>query len=297
MSFEEELKVKTERIEGILNEALPEPKENEQARLIEAMRYSVLSGGKRLRPLLMEEAVKLFKGNPETAEPFMAAIEFIHSYSLIHDDLPAMDNDEYRRGRKTTHVVYGEDIAILAGDALLNYAFEMIAKAIVYNPSSESAWAFKVLSEKAGAFGMVGGQCVDVLNDNSGDPLDMDELLFIHENKTAALIEAALMCGAILAGANEEEVSHMEAVGSKVGLAFQIRDDILDVTGSDSELGKPVGSDEKNKKTTYVSLVGVEKASQKVGELSAEAIKILSSFKDRNEFLEQLLKNLIHRRR
>ena len=232
-----------------------------------------------------------------SADAFMAALEYIHNYSLVHDDLPAMDNDEYRRGRKTTHVVYGEDIAILAGDALLNYAYETAASAVMkYQGDVSVCKAFAILAEKAGIFGMVGGQCVDVLNDDMQDELTMEEILFIHENKTAALIECALMCGAVLAGANDEDVKKMEKVGSNIGLAFQIQDDILDVTSTFEELGKPIGSDEKNCKTTYLSLTGMEKSKEEVKRLSDEAVEILQSMTNRNEFLEDLILSLISRK-
>ncbi|MBP3420977.1 MAG: polyprenyl synthetase family protein [Lachnospiraceae bacterium] len=296
MSFNEIRDIKVKEIEQIIMDYLPK-QEGMQEKVIEAMHYSVMAGGKRLRPMLLKEAYALFGGNDDKADAFMAALEYIHNYSLVHDDLPAMDNDEYRRGRKTTHVVYGEDIAILAGDALLNYAYETAASAVMkYQGDMNVCKAFSILAKKAGIFGMVGGQCVDVLNENKQDNLTMEEILYIHENKTAALIECALMCGAVLAGANDEEVAQMEKVGSNIGLAFQIQDDILDVTSTFEELGKPIGSDEKNSKTTYLSLTGMEHSKAEVKRLSDEAVGILQSMNNRNEFLEELILSLISRR-
>ena len=245
----------------------------------------------------MQEAYRLFGKEDSKVYPFMAALEYIHNYSLVHDDLPAMDNDEYRRGQKTTHVVYGEDLAILAGDALLNYAFETIADGMMQNPSDVNMIkAFQIFAKKAGIFGMVGGQSVDVINENNNCEMTMDDILFIHENKTAALIECALMCGAALAGANDEQISQMEKVGSNIGLAFQIQDDILDATGSFEELGKPIGSDEKNQKATYLSLQGMEKSAADVKRLSEEAVTILGQMPNRNLFLEDLVMSLVERR-
>lgn len=295
MNFNEIRDEKVKEIEEIIFSYLPK-EEGPQKKVIEAMHYSVKAGGKRLRPMLLKEAFLLFGGTGDKADAFMAALEYIHNYSLVHDDLPAMDNDEYRRGRKTTHVVYGEDLAILTGDALLNYAYEVAAGALLKYPGDLSvSRAFAILAGKAGIHGMVGGQCVDVMNEERPD-LSMEEILFIHENKTAALIECALMCGAVLAGADEEETAMMEKVGSDIGLAFQIQDDILDVTSTFEELGKPIGSDEKNKKATYLSLTGMEKSKEEVERLSDEAVNILRNRENRNEFLEELVLSLISRR-
>ena len=296
MNFKEELNQKVEEIENMIFSKLPE-EEGPQKTVVQAMRYSVMAGGKRLRPLLMQEAYRLFGKEDSKVYPFMAALEYIHNYSLVHDDLPAMDNDEYRRGRKTTHVVYGEDLAILAGDALLNYAFETIAEGMEKHPSDAGmVKAFRIFSKKAGIFGMVGGQSVDVINENNNANMNLDDILFIHENKTAALIECALMCGAALAGANDEQISQMEKVGSNIGLAYQIQDDILDATGSFEELGKPIGSDAKNQKATYLSLQGMEKSAADVKRLSEEAVTILGQMPNRNLFLEDLVMSLVERR-
>lgn len=237
----------------------------------------------------------MFGGTSKVIEPFMAAIEMIHTYSLIHDDLPAMDNDEYRRGRKTTHVVYGEAMAILAGDALLNYAFETAASAFVLDEGNPAIGkAFMILASKAGVYGMIGGQVVDV--ESEGKEIDADTLKFIHIHKTSALLESAMLIGAVLAGASEQQQRTVELAARELGLAFQIRDDILDVTGNTDELGKPVGSDEKNHKNTYVALEGLEKAKEDVKRYSESAIDRLKSLPARNEFLYELIEELIDRR-
>lgn len=281
-------------IEAILKSYLPQ-QEGHQSLIMEAMEYSLMAGGKRLRPMLMRETYRLFGGKDKLVEPFMAALEMIHTYSLVHDDLPAMDNDEYRRGRKTTHVVYGEAMGILTGDALLNYAFETATAAFTTYPeeSLRIGKALQILGQKAGIYGMIGGQVIDVTS--AGKEISKEVLDVIHELKTAALIEAAMMIGAILAGASEEEVQKVERVAHNVGLAFQIQDDVLDVTSSAEVLGKPVGSDEKNEKTTYVTILGIERAREYVKEISEEAIALLQSFSVRNVFLEELIEKLIYR--
>ena len=296
MNFKEEYQRRVDYIESILTKYLP-GQEGYQKIIMEAMEYSLMAGGKRLRPMLMLESFCLFGGEGEIIEPFMAAIEMIHTYSLVHDDLPAMDNDEYRRGRKTTHVVYGEDMGILAGDALLNYAFETACKAFDLEPenSLRIGRALKILAEKAGIYGMIGGQVIDVKE--TGHAVSKEVLDTIYKLKTAALIEAAMMIGAILGGASEEEVKKTEQIACNVGIAFQIQDDILDVTSTSEVLGKPVHSDEKNEKTTYVTLMGVEEAGRKVQELSDEAVSLLHQLPGVHEFLEQLLLALIHRDR
>ena len=275
MNFEHVTKDKVKEIETILRRYLPEEK-GCQKTVLEAMNYSVLAGGKRLRPLLMQETYRMFGGTTHIAEPFMAALEMIHTYSLVHDDLPAMDNDEYRRGRKTTHVVYGEAMGILAGDALLNYAFETAIQA--YDMTSEYqrvTAAMKVLAGRAGIYGMIGGQTVDIEAEHKQTKLDEEHLLFIHENKTGALIQAAMCIGAILAGADEEAVRNMEQCALDIGVAFQIQDDILDITSTTEVLGKPVGSDAKNEKMTYVSLKGMDQAIEDVQKYSKRAMDIL----------------------
>lgn len=281
-------------VEQIVTSFLPK-EEGYQKTVLEAMNYSVSAGGKRLRPMLMLETYRMFGGTSKVIEPFMAAIEMIHTYSLIHDDLPAMDNDEYRRGRKTTHVVYGEAMAILAGDALLNYAFETAASAFVLDEGNPAIGkAFMILASKAGVYGMIGGQVLDV--ESEGKEIDADTLKFIHIHKTSALLESAMLIGAVLAGASEQQQRTVELAARELGLAFQIRDDILDVTGNTDELGKPVGSDEKNHKNTYVALEGLEKAKEDVKRYSESAIDRLKSLPLRNEFLYELIEDLIDRR-
>ena len=296
MSWKNRLQTRVEEVEQVIQSFLPE-ETGYQKTVLEAMNYSVLAGGKRLRPMLMEETYKLFGGNGKIVEPFMAAMEMIHTYSLVHDDLPAMDNDEYRRGRKTTHVVYGEGMAILAGDGLLNYAFETALKAFDLEPANPAIGkALQVLAKKAGVYGMIGGQTADIEAENMDQSkVSNDLLLFIHENKTAALIQSSMMIGAILAGACEADIKAMEKIAYNVGIAFQIQDDILDITSSLEVLGKMTGSDEKNNKVTYVTLNGMEKSKEDVEKLSKEALTLLRSFENKNEFLNQLIEELITR--
>lgn len=296
MNFKLELEQRTKEIEQILMRYLPQA-EGHQHQIMEAMNYSITAGGKRLRPMLMKETYQLFGGNSQVIEPFMAAMEMIHTYSLVHDDLPAMDDDEYRRGKKTTHVVYGEAMGILAGDALLNYAFETAVKAFEMAPeqSLTIGKALGILAGKAGIYGMIGGQVVDVLA--TGKPLSREELDFIYELKTGALIKASMMIGAVLAGASDADISKVEQIASDVGLAFQIQDDILDVTSTTEELGKPVKSDEKNEKTTYVTLRGLEQSEKDVTRISGEAIRLLDEIDVKNSFLELLIRELIHRKK
>lgn len=302
MNFEEHLAADVREIEEILKRYLP--KEEGYAKTVaEAVNYSVLAGGKRLRPMLLLECCRLFGGREELAAPFMAAIEFIHTYSLVHDDLPCMDNDEYRRGRKTTHAVYGEGMAVLAGDALLNLAFETASSAFSRTENEEelrrAARAMQILSAKSGIGGMVGGQCADTQAEEfPPEKVTQELLLYIHENKTAAMIQSPMMIGALLAGADEEKLEALERIGSKIGLAFQIRDDILDLTSSLQELGKQTGSDLKNNKVTYVSLNGMEASEKEVRRLSEEALQELKGLaENRNEFLERLVEDLITRKK
>lgn len=337
--FRELLARKTEEMNRILEDYLPE-EAGPQKTVLEAMNYSVRAGGKRLRPMLMWETFLLCGGRAEDrplVEPFLAAIEMIHTYSLVHDDLPAMDNDEYRRGRKTTWAVYGEAMGILAGDGLLNLAFETAAQAFescgntaqpARAPSADrdllarafgshdgaaqdappartagaaylprAARALSVLARKAGVYGMIGGQTADVEAEGQEHPVTEEQLLYIHAHKTAALIQAAMTVGAILAGAGEEQVDLLEKCARNIGIAFQIQDDILDVVGDSAELGKPVGSDAQNGKQTYVTLKGLERAQADVEVLSEEAIRILDAFGDGHDFLRQLILELTHRRK
>jgi len=290
----EELQQKVEHINDVLEKFLP-AEEGQQRIIFEAMNYSVRAGGKRLRPILMEETYHMFGGSSAVIEPFMAAIEMIHTYSLVHDDLPAMDNDEYRRGKKTTHAVYGEAMGILAGDALLNLAYETAAKAFGMEVAdARVARAFAVLAKKAGVYGMVGGQVVDVQSEDSGD-ITKEKLDFIYRLKTGALIESSMLIGAVLAGATKNEQNTIEKAATEVGLAFQIQDDILDVTSTLEVLGKPIGSDEKNHKATYVSFEGLEKAKEDVALYTNSAVARMDSLVVKNEFLNELLLYLISR--
>ena len=294
MNFKEELERRIREIENIIQAYLPREK-GFQKTVIEAMNYSILAGGKRLRPLFMKETYDMMGGGGKEIEPFLAAMEMVHTYSLIHDDLPAMDNDEYRRGRKTTHVMYGEAMAILAGDGLLNYAFETAAKAFqMGDDPARVGRALALFAGKAGIYGMIGGQTADIEAEEKGG-ITEELLLFIHENKTAALIQSAMMTGAILAGASDRDVDRLEKIGYNIGVAFQIQDDILDVTGKTEILGKPVGSDEKNNKITYVTIKGLKQAQADQRALSEEAIALLGSFGRRNLFLEKLVEDLVTR--
>ena len=295
MNFQDELTKRTEEIEEILKSFLPEEKGFART-MAQAMNYSMLAGGKRIRPMLMQETYRLFGGKEKVIWPFMTGMEMIHTHSLIHDDLPALDNDDYRRGRLTTHKVYGEAMGILSGVALLNYAYETMLLAFERTAYPERVIrGLSVMAEKTGIHGMLGGQSVDVEND--GTPLTKEMLDYIYRNKTSALIEAAMMTGAILAGADENSVAIIEEAAGKIGLAFQIQDDILDVTSTEEELGKPVHSDEKNNKVTYVTLFGIEEASRQVKELSEDAVSLLKGLNKNNEFLYLLVEKLINRRK
>ncbi|WP_099469062.1 polyprenyl synthetase family protein [Konateibacter massiliensis] len=293
MNFKEELQQHVEEIEAIIKSYLPK-EEGFQKTVLSAVNYSILAGGKRIRPMLMQETYRLFGGSKDVIKPFMAAMEMIHTYSLVHDDLPAMDNDEYRRGRKTTHAVYGEAMGILAGDGLLNLAFETATQAFQTGEEYERIGkALQILAMKAGIYGMIGGQTVDIEND--GKPIEKDMLDFIYRLKTGALMEGSMMIGAILAGADDKEVAVIEKIAASVGLAFQIQDDILDVTSTMEVLGKPINSDEKNNKITYVSLEGLEKAKQDVEEISKQALLLLNGLGHENVFLNNLIDMLITR--
>ena len=307
MSFHEELEARTKQAEEILQKYLPAKEEAYQKTVMDAMHYSAMAGGKRLRPVLMKECFILFGGTGEIIEPFMAALEMIHNYSLVHDDLPAMDNDEYRRGKLTTWKVYGECMAILAGDGLLNFAFEtasnafrMVDKECGTDPAQQLKTyravgrSMQILSKKAGIYGMIGGQTADIEAEGRND-LTEELLLFIHEHKTAALMECAMMIGAALAGASQSDIEKMERVASNIGIAFQIQDDILDITSTTEVLGKPVGSDEKNHKTTYVTLKGLERSQRDVEDISKKEIDILEKYDKGDCYLTNLTRFLIHR--
>lgn len=296
MDFQQQLATKITKIEQILSAYLP-PEQGRARTVLQAMNYSVNAGGKRLRPLLLAETYTLFGGSEQVAEPFAAAIEMIHTYSLVHDDLPAMDNDEYRRGKKTTHAVFGEAMGILAGDALLTFAFETAAKGLELTAdATRVARAMGLLAKKAGIYGMIGGQVIDVEAEGNQN-LTLDQILEIHTLKTGALLEASMMIGAVLAGADEEDMGKLERIARNIGIAFQIQDDILDLTGTMEELGKPIGSDKRNEKVTYVTLEGIEKSAKEVKRLSDEAVMLLHSLQKDSEFLEQLILSLVNRRK
>lgn len=304
MNFELEQAKRLAEIEDILGSYLPK-EEGFYKTVMEAMNYSMLVGGKRIRPMLMLETFRLFNGKDiGVLHPFLTAIEMIHTYSLVHDDLPAMDNDEYRRGGKTTHVVYGEAMAILAGDGLLTYAFETAISA--YDKANEDTddeltvyrrimRAIKILATKAGIHGMIGGQVIDM--ESVGISITKDRLDMMYELKTSALIEAAMMIGAVLAGADDDEIDIIENIAGDIGLAFQVRDDILDVISSDKVLGKPVHSDEKNNKSTYVALMNIDDARSEVAHVTDRAKKAYESLPYENEYLEALIIMLINRKK
>ena len=291
MDFEQLKQQKTEEINGILKEFLPKESGKEKT-LFEAMNYSVAVGGKRLRPMILLETYKMFGGKDDAAKPFAAALEMIHTYSLVHDDLPAMDNDMYRRGQLTTHAKYGEAMGILAGDGLLNYAFEIMSDAVC-EQGANAAKAMQIIAKAAGIHGMIAGQTVDL--EWTGKPQTKALLDYINEKKTAALLCAALKAGGALAGADEVALTALDIIGVYVGLAFQIKDDILDVIGDENKLGKPLHSDAKNEKSTYVSLIGIEEAEKIVKEYSDQAVEYLDRFTLQNPFLKELLLSLVTR--
>lgn len=293
------MKYSTGDMEDILYEMLPK-EEGYNKSVITAMNYAFKAGGKRLRPMMMKLCFDMFNEDcdEQVVWYFMAAIEMIHTYSLIHDDLPALDNDDLRRGMPTVHVKFGEDIAILAGDGLLNYAYEVASKAFGIKPGSERVEkAFSILASKPGIFGMIGGQTLDVIM--SGKSLSKEELEYIYINKTSALIMCAMSIGAVLGGASEYEVEQINEAALAVGMAFQVMDDVLDIEGDEIKLGKPLHSDEKNDKTTFVSLYGLDEAKEYVRKTSEHAVEIIEkmSVKDvssRDE-LTLLINSLVNR--
>ena len=315
-TFDAELQTRTkevqEVIEGTFRSYLGRKDHAYVHTMIEAMDYSFLAGGKRLRPLLMRETYRLFQDGigsvPSELATFMTALEMIHTYSLVHDDLPAMDNDEYRRGKYTTWKVYGDGMAVLAGDALLNAAYEIAFDMIRHCALHASDYADfqrlarlaksgSLLSGKAGLDGMLGGQVADVEAEKKSLPMDMEKILFIHERKTAALIETAMGIGACLAGASDAQQEAVLRIARKVGVAFQIQDDVLDVIGDSKDLGKSVGSDAESGKETYVTLCGLEASKAEVERLSKEAVEELKSLPGDTQFLEELILHLIYRKK
>ncbi len=261
-------------IEGALREIFPQSPRYDQIQ--EAMEYSLLAGGKRIRPMLVLESCRLCGGDVERALPFACAIEMVHTYSLIHDDLPAMDDDDLRRGRPTSHKVYGEATAILAGDGLLTAAFEAVTRADL--PGDRIVSAVRCLSEAAGHLGMIGGQVLDLAGENT--PQTLEQLTLTQSLKTGALISAACQLGCIAAGGSEAQFEALTTYAMAVGRAFQIRDDMLDIISTDDELGKPIGSDLEQHKTTFVSLLGLERCEALVEELTQTAISVIAPFPD-----------------
>lgn len=261
--------------------------------IYEAMKYSLLAGGKRLRPIMAIMACELFDGNINEVMSFACSIEMIHTYSLIHDDLPPMDNDDYRRGKLTNHKVFGEGFAILAGDALLNKAFEIIHQALINNPKHENIKAAAYISKASGTQGMIGGQCIDLYYENKA--INLDILNAMHDKKTGAMIRAPLVAGALIAGAKEEDVQRLEKFGQLIGLAFQISDDILDVEGSTEKLGKKTGSDANNNKSTFVSYYGIDKSKEMAKDIIQEAQNIIDVYGNKGLLLKELSNYIIER--
>ena len=289
LEFENIMKNDISLVESRLTDLLPKCA-NGQDEVVEAMKYSLVNGGKRLRPVLCLEFAKACGGDRFDALDFACAVEYIHTYSLIHDDLPCMDDDDMRRGKPSCHKQFGEATALLAGDALLTHAFQIVAGAEL--DDSKIALACGLLAQNAGVQGMVGGQVID-LKYESESP-DLRQLLSVPRLNTGELISAACLLGCIAAGADDKKIAAASAYAYDLGVAFQIKDDILDVTGSSEELGKPVGSDEDNNKTTYVSLRGIENAQKDVEKLTSAAISRLSEFQN-TEFLEALSRYLVNR--
>lgn len=293
MNFKEELKNRVVNIEDLLNEYMAKV-EGYQKTIFDSMNYSLKAGGKRLRPILTLEACKLVGGNEKDAYPFAVAIEMIHTYSLIHDDLPALDNDDLRRGRKTNHKVYGEAMAILAGDGLLNYAYEiMLRESLSKGEPEKYLKAINEIAKASGIYGMIGGQVVDI--ESEGKSIDMEKLDFIHMNKTAAIIIGCMRAGAIIGGASEEELENVTKYAKNIGLSFQIVDDILDIVGDEAKLGKKVGSDIDNEKSTYPSLIGLEKSKETANKLIAEAKMSIDYINKDSEFLNNLADYIVDR--
>ncbi|MCH5210836.1 MAG: polyprenyl synthetase family protein [Oscillospiraceae bacterium] len=291
--MKEIIKERAAQIDKALNEYLPS-RDNPQSVIYDAMRYSLFAGGKRLRPLLMLETAKMCGGDENEIIPFACSMEMIHTYSLIHDDLPAMDNDDLRRGKPTSHIKFGEAIAILAGDALLNKAFEIVSEYNGANPQ-RTIKAISVLANSSGTEGMIGGQIVDI--ESEGHTISSDKLEYLHSLKTGAIIRSSCVIGALLSDATDEKINAVDEFAKNLGIAFQIQDDILDVTGTEDELGKPIGSDAEENKNTYVSLFGLEKSKELSALYSGKAKDALSVFGDKAEFLSQLTDYLINRKK
>lgn len=285
MDFKEILQQKTDMITKWINELLPQG-EGYHKVIFEAADYSIQNGGKRIRPLICAAVCEMLGGNAEDAKYFACAVEFIHTYSLIHDDLPCMDDDDFRRGKPSNHKVYGEAIAVLAGDGLLTYAFETAATAV----SPNACAAVSELAKYAGFNGMIGGQVIDM-----GVPKSTDELFCLHKKKTGALICSAAHLGALAANASPSDIKNVTEFAENLGIAFQIKDDILDVEGDEKLLGKPVGSDEKSCKKTFIDFYGIEAAKKYLDEYTEKAKAALSRYGESGEFLRNLCDILLNR--
>ena len=290
MNFELKLKNLINEINEALNFYL---KENVEKNIYEPMQYSVDAGGKRFRPILLLSIIEAFKKDKKNGLVFASAIEFIHTYSLIHDDLPALDNDELRRGLPTCHIKFDEATAILAGDSFLNLAFEIMSQFIKENFEYKYINAMFEISKASGSRGMIGGQVADMYAENN--EISKEQLLYIHENKTGKLICASIIVGAIIAELPENIINKLKNIGYKLGIAFQIKDDILDIEGNKEILGKNVLSDVKNNKTTYISLNGIEKAKKDYEDLSNQVLNELEELNLKNEFIYEYIKKLINR--
>ncbi|KPU44909.1 farnesyl diphosphate synthase [Oxobacter pfennigii] len=292
MQFKEKLEDMQAKINSYLNSIIPRD-EAYINNLLDSMRYSLFAGGKRMRPILMLTVGEIFDCKAEFILPFAAAVEMIHTYSLIHDDLPAIDNDDYRRGKLTNHKVYGEACAILSGDALLNFAYEHILDfSLKYNDTRFIAASYEI-SKAAGIYGMIGGQVVDIENENK--PCDIKTVEYMHKNKTGALITASVRSSAVISRVNADDLTRLTDFAQKLGLAFQIIDDILDVVGDDAKLGKKHGSDLKSNKSTYVSLVGLKSSREMAARLTNDALNLISFYKEKAEFLYMLTEYLLNR--
>ncbi|MBO5563995.1 MAG: polyprenyl synthetase family protein [Lachnospiraceae bacterium] len=289
---------KAEEVNRLLAHALPEEK-GENAEVLRAMSYSTEAGGKRLRPLILLHVGDLYGADRKLTEPFAVALELIHTYSLVHDDLPAMDNDDLRRGKPTTHKVFGEGMAVLAGDGLLNYAYETALEAFRHANDQEGTdrvvQALEVLMKNAGVHGMIGGQCADLMAEKEEPASPADTVLYIHEHKTAAMMESAFQIGAILGGASAEDTENLKQIATDVGVAFQIRDDILDIEGDSTLLGKPVGSDIEEGKLTFPAVSGMEKAKAEVERRTDHALSLLGTLSVQDAFLQALIVSLTGR--
>ena len=294
MDFKLWLNNKVEIVEKALKDNFVR-NENRQKLIYDAMEYSLFAGGKRLRSVIMLGVNEIFSNDYKSVLPFACAMEMIHTYSLIHDDLPSMDNDDYRRGKLSNHKKFGEAAAILAGDGLLNMAFEVMSRESLKLDTDKELLlkAISIIAKSSGSEGMIGGQIVDMFCEESIN--DISDLEYLQKHKTGAIIKSSAAVGALLGGASETELKTIEKFADNLGLAFQIQDDILDVEGSAEKLGKPVGSDESNNKKTYVSMLGLEEAKKLQKKLTNEAIEALGIFDEKSEMLIELCKYLLVR--